>query len=155
MGLDARVCCNCVKEGIALPHPFSNLIVFEETGEPTLKSEAEISLEQWLEHDKWHDKSCSHAGYLVRKWLGNMALVAHVRHFLESNSPTRFPLLRTRVVYSGIHAGDWIAAQDAPELLDEVRKLLGCTKDPLIIQFTNDLIELADASIATGNPIVF
>jgi len=130
-------------------------MVFEETGEPTLKSEAEISLEQWLEHDRWHDKSCSHAGYLIHKRLGNMALVAHVRGFLESNSPARFPILRTRVVYSGIHAGDWIAAQDAPQLLDEVRKVQGGTKDPLVTQFMNDLIELADASIATGNPIVF
>ncbi|HLJ29840.1 MAG TPA: hypothetical protein VKY85_24235 [Candidatus Angelobacter sp.] len=54
-----------------------------------------------------------------------------------------------------MHTGDWIAAQDVPELLDEARKLQRSTEDPLIIQFMNDLIELADASIATRNPIVF
>jgi len=29
------------------------------------------------------------------------------------------------------------------------------TSDPLILQFTNDVVELGEASIATGNPIVF
>jgi hypothetical protein len=155
MGLDARVCCNCVKEGIASPHPFPHLLIFEETGEPTLKSEAEISPEQWLEHDQWYYESCSHAGYLVSKRLGNMALVAQVRGFLERDSLTSFPILCTRVVYSGTHAGDLIAAEHAPQLVDEARKLRGTTEDPLIIQFMNDLIELADASMATRNPIVF
>ncbi len=129
--------------------------MFGETGEPTLKSEAEISLSQWLEHDQWHCNSCSHAGYLVSKRLGNIALVVRVRNFLEGNSPTSFPMLCTRVVYSGMHTGDWIAAQDVPELLDEARKVQRSTEDPLINQFMNDLIELADASIATRNPIVF
>ena len=54
MGLNAWVCCNCIREGTALPHPFPELLVFDKTGEPTLKSESEISLEQWLRHDEWH-----------------------------------------------------------------------------------------------------
>ena len=155
MRLDARVCCNCIKEGLASPHPFPDLLMFEDTGEPTLKGEAEISMDKWLEHDKWYCNSCSHAGYLVSKRLGNIALVASVRDLLERNSPNSFPMLCTRVVYSGTHTADWIAAQDAPQLLDEARKLLGSTQDPLLIQFMNDLIELADASMATRNPIVF
>jgi hypothetical protein len=155
MGLDARVCCNCIKEGLASPHPSPLLLTFDETGEPTLKSEAEISLDQWLEHDKWHRNSCPHAGYRVSKRLGNAALAGQVRDFVDRNLPTSVPILRTRVVYSGTHCCDWIAAQDAQLLLDEVRKLQDRTKDPLIVQFTDDLIELAEASIATKNPIVF
>ena len=155
MGLDAWVCCNCIREGTAPPHPFSELLVFDKTGEPTLKSEGEISLEQWLRHDEWHRNSCPHHGYLAKKRLGNVALVAHVRGFLENNSPNAFPLLLERVVYSGVHCGDWIAASDVPKLISETRKLRDLASDPFIVGFTNDMIELAEASIATGNPIVF
>ena len=155
MGLDASVHCNCIKEGKARPHPFPELLVFDETGEPTLKSDGHINLKLWLKHDKWYRDSCPHSGYLVKKPLGNMASVAYIRGFLENHSPNSFPLLLERVVYSGTHSGDWVAASDVPQLLTETRKLQGSTSDALILQFTNDVVELAQASIATGNPIVF
>jgi hypothetical protein len=155
MGLDASVHCNCIKEGKAPPHPFPELLAFDETGEPTLKGNGDITLKLWLKHDKWYRDSCSHSGYLVEKRLGNMATVAYVRGFLEDNSPNSYPLLLERVVYSGIHTADLIAASDVAPLLIEVRKLQGLTSDPVILQFTNDMIELAEASMATGNPIVF
>lgn len=155
MGLTAWVYCSCIKEGKALPHPFPELMVFDETGEPTLKSEGEISLELWLTHDKWYRNSCSHSGHLIKKRLGNIALIAHVRGFLEGKSPNDFPLLLERVVYNGTHSGDWIAARDVPQLMSEAQKLQGLARDPVILEFTNDVMELAEASIATGNPIVF
>lgn len=155
MGLNASVRCNCIKEGKARPHPFPELLAFDETGEPTLKSDCDINLKLWLKHDKWYRDSCPHSGYLVEKGLGNIASVAYLRGFLEDNSPNSFPLLLGRVVYSGTHCGDCIAASDVPQLLAETRRLQGLTSDPLILQFTNDVIELAEASIATGNPIVF
>jgi hypothetical protein len=155
MGLDASVHCNCIKEGKAQPHPFPELSAFEETGEPILKGNGEIDLKLWLKHDKWYRNSCSHAGYLVEKRLGNVATVAYIHEFLENHSPNNFPLLFERVVYSGTHSGDCIAASDAPQLLTETQKLQGLTDDPLILRFTNDMVELAEASIATGNPIVF
>src|SRR5258708_39356738 len=101
MGLDAWVCCNCIKEGIAPPHPFPELLAFDETGEPFLKSEIEIGLARWLEHDAWYRKSCQHSGRLVNKRLGNIALVGHVQEFVESRAVTTFPLIRERVVYEG------------------------------------------------------
>ena len=155
MGLSAWVHCNCVKEGKAPPHPFPELLAFDETGEPTLKGDGNINLKLWLKHDKWYRNSCPHSGYLVEKRPGNMAAVAYVRGFLEDNSPNTFPLLLERVVYSGTHTGDWIAASEVPQLLTETRRMQGSARDPVLIQFTNDLIELAEASIATGNPIVF
>ena len=59
------------------------------------------------------------------------------------------------VVYNGTHSGDWIAARNVPQLMNETRKLQGLTSDAFIVEFTNDMMELAQASIATGNPIVF
>jgi len=155
MGLDASVCCNCIKEGNAPPHSFPELLAFDLTGEPILKGDGDIDLKLWLKHDKWYRDSCPHSGYLVEKRLGNIAAVAYVRGFLENNSPHSFPLLLERVVYDGTHCGDWVAASDVPQLLTETRRLQGLTTDPLIVQFTNDVVVLAEASIATGNPIVF
>jgi hypothetical protein len=155
MSLEARVYCNCIKEGKALPHPFPELLAFDETGEPTLKGQDEISLELRLTHDKWYHNSCSHSGRVIEKRIGNIALVARVRGFLQDNSPNGFPLLLKCVVYDGVHSGDWIAARDVPQLMGETRKLQGLTSDRVIVEFTNDMMELAAASIATGNPIVF
>lgn len=155
MGLGASVRCNCVKEGKAPPHPFPELLTFDNTGEPTLKSDGDIDLTLWLTHDKWYRTSCAHSGCLVEKHLGNIASVAYLREFLENNSPDSFPLLLERVVYSGSHSGDSVAASDAVQLLIEIGKLRGVTTDPTICTFANDLTELADASIASGNPIVF
>src|SRR5215475_1797642 len=119
MGLDASVHCNCAKEGKAKTHPFPELLSFDETGEPILKGGGDISLKLLLKHDEWYRDSCPHSGCLVEKRLGNMTAVAYVRDFLKDNSPKTFPLLLERVVYSGTHTGDWIAAGDVAQLLIE------------------------------------
>src|SRR5277367_4915830 len=137
MGLDVWVHCNCIKEGKAPPHPFPELLAFDEAGEAILKSQGEIGSELCLRHDKWHRNSCSHSGHLIEKRFGNIALVAHVRGFLEGNSPNEFPLLLERVVYSSTHTGYWIAACDVPQLMGETRKLQGLTSDRVIVEFTN------------------
>jgi hypothetical protein len=73
MGLNAWVCCNCIKEGKAPPHPFPELLAFDETGEPTLKSDGDINLKLWLKHDKWYRVSCPHSGYPLDKRLGKIS----------------------------------------------------------------------------------
>jgi hypothetical protein len=155
MGLYAWVRCNCIKEGNAPPHPFPELLAFDETGEPILKGDGEIDLKLWRKHDKWYRDSCPHSGYLIEKRLGNITAIACVRGFLENNPSHGFQLLLERVAYSGSHSGDWVAVSDVPQLLTETRRLQGLTDDPIILQFANDVVELAEASIATGNPIVF
>jgi hypothetical protein len=155
MGLDAWVCCNCIKKGIAPPHPFPELLAFDDTGEPFLRSETEISLDQWFEHDAWYRTSCLHSGRLVKKRLGNIGLIGQIQEFVESRAVTTLPLIRERVVYSGAHGGDWIASGDSVRLLAEAQNLRSIATDPMIAQFADDLVELAEASIATGNPVAF
>lgn len=155
MGLDASVRCNCIKDGNAQAHPFPQLLAFDATGEPILKSDDVIDSKLWLKHDKWYHDSCPHSGRLVEKRLGNATSVAYVREFIEKNHAHSFPMLLERVVYSGTHSGDSVAAGEVPQLLAETRKLQGLTSDPVMAQLTNDLIELAEASLATGNPIIF
>lgn len=131
------------------------MLAFDETAEPILDSEYEISLDQWLLHDGWYRTSCPHSGRLVKKRLGNVAFIGHVQQFVESRAVTTFRLIRERVVYSGTHGGDWIASADSVRLLTEAQNLRETATDQMIAQFAADLIELSEASIATGNPLVF
>ncbi len=155
MGLDAHVCCNCIKEGLAPPHPFPERLVFDETAEATMKSDGQISLEEWLKHDAWYRTSCAHSGRLIKKRLGNIWFIGHVREFLEAGHGASFPLIREKVVYNGAHSGDWIPHSQSAQLLEEAGKLGSATSDQRIIDFAGNLIQLAEASIATGNPVVF
>src|SRR5437763_17177296 len=117
MGLESWVYCNCIKEGKAPPHPFPELLAFDERGEATLKSQGERSLELWLTHDKWYRDSCSHSGQLIERRVGYIALVAHVRRFLDENSPNEVSFLLERVVYDGVHGVYSSAARDVPLLM--------------------------------------
>jgi len=64
-------------------------------------------------------------------------------------------MIRERVVYSGEHSGDWISAVDSARMLEEAQALSAEATDPIVGHLANDLVELAEASVATGNPIVF
>ena len=155
MGIDAWVGCSCIKDGIAAPHPLPQLLRFQETGEPPLDVSAEPSLEQWLQHDRWLKTACSHGRRLVSKRLGNIALIDYIREYVESLPQGDLRMIRERVIYDGTHCGDWVFASDSARLLEEARNLRERTTDPSIGHFADALIELAQASATTGNPIVF
>jgi hypothetical protein len=154
MGLDASVRCNCIKDGLATPHPFPELLRLDETCEPILESADEIPLAKWTEHDRWFERSCSHGGYVLQKRLGNATFIGHVLAFVNSVAD-ELPILRDKVVYSGTHCGDFIEAEESVPLLEEARLLRQLSKDRNTQQFASDMIELCEASLATGNPIVF
>jgi hypothetical protein len=55
-----------------------------------------------------------------------------------------------------MQSGDAVSAEDAQVLLQEAHLLKKeGASDSEIVRFANDLIELCEASVATGNPIVF
>jgi hypothetical protein len=145
-----------MREGRAAAHPIPELLRIDENGGPYLAWEQGISKTQWTLHEQWSKKGCPHEdGCLVFKRLGNVSTVANVRAHLRPLAQTHFRLLMEKVVYSGTHGGDSISAGEAELLLREARLLVDGTSDPLIKQFAADMIELAEASMATGNPIVF
>jgi hypothetical protein len=156
MGLDASVGCNCVREGKAIAHPFPEKLVFDGGGQPALNDGA--STDDWIKHDHWLAESCEHAGFLVSVRLGNISMIAHVRELLGDLQRTnlRFPILLEKVVYDGAHSGDSISTPDVPPLLKEVNTmLLRNTLDSMDKVFFTSMKRLCEASIATGNPIVF
>jgi hypothetical protein len=156
MGLDASVRCNCIKQGKAKPHPFPEMLRFDEIEEPSLDSRA--SLDQLKMHDRWFDQSCNHRGYVLSVRLGNIAMVADVREKLRvlGRSGRTFPILLEHVVQNGIHSGDYIAADKSKALLVEAEQLLSeDSLDDLQRDFMQQIRLLCTASIETGNPIVF
>jgi len=158
MGLNAKVRCTCTRNGRAKPHPFPDRLVFDVTSEPALTGDP--SIDEWIVHDRWFAESCEHGGYLFSVRLGNITTVAHLREFLhtlEGNSGPRFPILLENVLYNDTHGGDWIPIKESLALLKEVDTVLH-SSDILAEsekEFFNNMKQLCEASIATGNPIMF
>jgi hypothetical protein len=158
MSLDAHVRCTCVKEGRAKPYPVPAQLTLDETGAPSLKGE--FSEDEYEALDRWVQESCEHRGFLVAESLGNITLAKHLREFLrglQGDPGPRFPILLEKVVYDGTHTGDWIPGKEAPNLLKEVDLVLH-SSDILSAaekEFFLAMKRLCEASISTGNPIVF
>ena len=158
MGLDAYVRCRCIQDGQAKPHPFPEKLTLDEIGEAALTGNP--SDQEWIAHDRWFDESCEHRGYLVSERLGNVTAVTHLRRFiraLQADPGPRFPVLLAKVVYDGTHSGDWIPSDKAAELLAEVNTIVH-SGDILSVpekEFFASMKRLCEASIKTGNPIVF
>ncbi len=158
MSLDAFVRCTCIREGKAKPHPLPARLIFDESGEPTLTGDP--SEEEWEAHDQWMGESCEHEGCLLSVFLGNITKLGNLRSFLRGlqGSPgPRFPILLEKVLYDGTHTGDWISSKEAAKLLKEVSLVLH-SSDILADsekEFFTNMKLLCEASIATGNPIMF
>ena len=132
--------------------------MWDETGSPSLSGDPDE--DDWEAHDRWLGESCEHNGFLVGESLGNITLAKHLRDFLrglQGEAAPRFPILLKKVVYDGTHTGDWIGSKDAAWLLQEVDTVLH-SSDILSESekgFFASMKRLCEASIATGNPIVF
>jgi hypothetical protein len=93
-------------------------------------------------------------------FLGNITRVKNLRSFLralQGNPGPKFPILVEEVLYDCTHTGDWIPIKESPALLKEVNTVLHST-DILADsekEFFDNMKELCEASIATGNPIMF
>ena len=158
MALDGFVRCTCIRDGKAKPHPLPGRLTIDETGEPTLTGDP--SEEEWDAHDQWLADSCEHEGFLLSLFLGNITRVGNLRSFLralQGKPGPRFPILLEKVIYDGTHTGDSIPLNESPALLKEVEIVLH-SSDILAEsekEFFGNMKELCEASIATGNPIMF
>ena len=159
MSLDGYVRCNCIREGkVKRPHPFPDRFTWDESNAPSLKGDPDE--DEWEAHDLWVQEACEHEGFLVSEFLGNITRIQNVREFLrglQGNPGPKFPVLLKKVVYDGTHTGDWIPIKQSPALLREVDLVLA-SRDILTQgerEFFEAMKRLCEASIATGNPIMF
>jgi hypothetical protein len=133
-------------------------LVLDETADPLLTGKP--TLDDHLMHDRWFDGSCEHGGYLVSERLGNMAMIAHARKLvvsIEQNHGLQFPILKEKVIYNGVHAGDHLSVGQTLELMKEVEAALqsGDVVENMDKGFFAAMKRLCEASIETRNPIVF
>jgi hypothetical protein len=158
MGLDAHVRCNCAREGKAKPFPVPGKLTFDECGEPDYPID-QLTPEELLACDRWaYNWGCEHQGYLVEARIGNINLAAYVREELElakRNGIGEFTILLNKVVYSGTHAGGCLTIEDARLILAELQAFKLLKGDSTMKEFAATMRTLCEASIASGNPIMF
>jgi hypothetical protein len=162
--------CACLREGLAVPHPYPELLVLDETGYPDLRDWERRTAAEKAAHREWERIRCSHkGGFLVDERLGNVSLVRFIRSTLvelakPQEAQSILPVMLERVVYIGNHVGDSIPADCAEqlcqelELIDERRRRYAFHRERdarTFDRFTQALHRLARASADTGNPIVF
>jgi hypothetical protein len=80
-------------------------------------------IEIWEDHRDWPLYECERERrILCHRFLGNMGLVGVLRAELTPFKAD-YPLLCEKVVYNGMHAGDWLGRATFPQLRAELQKL--------------------------------
>ena len=74
--------------------------------------------------------------------------------------PERFPVILSRVIYNGVHGGDFIPAAEVPQLVPEVEALAevrcaGPDMERFMRGFEAQMRELVAAALRLGKPLVF
>ncbi|MBS1793546.1 MAG: hypothetical protein JSS81_06810 [Acidobacteria bacterium] len=159
MGLDACVYCDCFETGrLNERPPFIETIFVCPDGALDCRSE---DLHTQLAFDRWlRDRACAHEnGVLIHRRIGNMALVSLLRREL-SRAAANFPMILEKIVYNGIHAGDFLSLDDVRSLqseLDDLRDFVcsGEREREFLDDFRRQLAELTAASLRFGKPISF
>ncbi len=159
MALDAHVCCDCFERGRLRcpPPPGCNLSVDDDGGLLCATDDDDA----WIAFANWQrDAACEHEDCnLVAHYIGNIALVAALRAEL-SKWPEQFSAILSRVIYNGIHGGDFIPAAEVAKLVPEVAALseVHCVKpdmEQFMRRFESQMQELVDAALRVGKPLVF
>ena len=114
-----------------------------------------MAFDQWLLL-----RACEHeSGILLHHYLGNIWTIGVIRDELEQDAEL-FPIILTKVVHNGIHAGDYLSLDDVDKLADELTRLTKFHADNLDVtkivrQFHRQMSELVTASRSVGKPISF
>ena len=118
------------------------------------------SLEKDIAFDQWDFDACEHeSGILLHHRIGNMAGVVFLREILSPYSNT-LSITFSKILYSGIHAGDFIAADQVALLEPELKGLSDLHSDDAeaeawVRDFERKLRELVDTALKVGKPISF
>lgn len=163
MGINAVVYCDDVEKGrLRIPHPLPHLLFIDETGCPNISSDNPQDI--YL-HDQWEGKSpCPHKHFwLVERWLGNASLIDRIRELVErvAEEPLlEYPILWSKVIYNGLHSGDFLRIEEVSHLdneLNRLRKVESISGDDQILfnDFLSKLEDLVRASLSVKKPITF
>jgi len=158
MGLDATIYCDCFEQGRLRVAPPSEWKVYVDADGG--RNAPTKSLEEDVTFDKWNDSASEHdRGILLHHRIGSIGEVALLRKVL-SRQEDRFPMIFSRVIYDGMHAGDLITADQIPAIEPELRALSDFHSDTAVEEeyirhFESQLRELVSAAIRLKKPISF
>lgn len=157
MGLDATVYCNCFEiHRLKQPPPCQSVFVADD-GSLDCRCE---ELNAILAFDQWRLNACEHpSGILLHHRIGNLAQVGLLRSELSRDS-TALPILLTKVLYSGMHSGDYLLPSDLGEVRIELERLsrLVCstpTNQDSVHFFRKQMSELVEVALRVAKPISF
>src|SRR2546426_2770125 len=124
MRLDAFVFCDCYEKGRLREPPPPSVSLRVQPDGSLGRERDDGTLESDLAWDMWREeRACEHGGgILIRHHIGNIALVGLLRAELQQAADP-FPILVSRVVYSGSHAGDFLPVETIPALQRELESL--------------------------------
>lgn len=157
-GLDATVYCNCFEMASLKEQPPCPSVFVSNDGSLDCRSEnlnTLLAFDQW----RWH-RACEHpSGVLLHHRIGNLAQVGLLRAELERDAMA-FPILLTKVLYSGTHGGDYLTIDDITRVKVELGRLacFVCSdhrKQEFIDWFCRQMNDLVKASTSVGKPISF
>ncbi|HLZ13618.1 MAG TPA: hypothetical protein VKP58_13610 [Candidatus Acidoferrum sp.] len=100
-------------------------------------------------------------GNNLKAWhehLGNIAMVAFLRKQVAELFTNRETILLVKILYNGVHAGDWISPVEIARLEGEVEELDSLTKDRQLqetSQFIVKMRNLISAAKREESGIVF
>jgi len=157
MGLDATVYCNCFETGKLKEQPDQEVFVCHNGSLECQEEDLDIQLafDQWL-----YCRACDHAnGILVHHRIGNIALVGLLREELKLKKEL-FPYLLSKILYNGIHGGDFLPIQDFSILRAELDQLttFSCSSKrnaECVDWFRTQMVELLEAAESVSKPISF
>lgn len=157
MGLDATVYCKCFEIHRLKQVPPCQSVFVADDGSLDCRSE---ELNALLGFDQWRLNACEHpSGILLHRRIGNLAQVSLLRGEL-SRDATAFPILLGKVLYSGMHAGDYLLPSDLGDVVIELERLscMVCstpTNQEYVDFFRKQMGELVEVALRIAKPISF
>ena len=160
MGLNASVFCDCYETGkMRLPAPQPELLYMDESGQLYLDwKNPKADLNAFYD---WLSIACEHGplGQIVSHRLGNIASIGYLRNLL-SDRADRFPILLTKVLYNGIHGGDFLSLTDVDLVAQEIDRFTSVhvsskEYETMVREFETQMRELIEVSRRLRKPIVF
>lgn len=162
MTLDAYVYCDCYETGRLLrPPPNPELIFIELDGAIGLNlPDSDIATLPYQAFLEWQSSQpCEHSwGFLLHHHIGNIGHVSLLRHRLRQKV-NLFPIIMQKIIYNGIHSGDYLSLETVVMLQNELDVLADFqAKMPEVSDlpyFHQQLTDLVDAALSVQKPITF
>lgn len=158
MGLDAIVYCDCFERGRlrAVPRAEWGVHIYEDGG----RYRSNNNIGENMAFIAWDLEACEHEqGILLHHRLGNIAMIGLLRQVLKPHAD-RLPVIVNKIIYNGVHAGDFLTLDFVEQLGTEVEFLgqihnKNSDDEKLLRHFELQLRELVECARKVGKPIVF